>query len=173
MTREQPAIVISRGGVRALVLLLLLVALVLAAVVAVRQGLVRPPFGGGVASQVDHARYQAVFLTGGQVFFGKAGEVTDSYLALSDVFYLSAGTDAQPSQLIKRGNEIHGPTEPMIIPIDQVLFVENLRDNSDVVTAIAKFHAGTLPVATPPRGTLAPTTTPAAPTASPAPSASR
>ncbi len=107
------------------------------------------------------------------MFFGKTGEVTDDYLALSDVFYLSPGTETQPSQLVKRGNEIHGPSEPMIIPMDQVLFVENLRDTSEVVTAIGKFHAGTLPVATPPQGTLAPTTTPAAPTPSPAPSASR
>jgi len=173
VAREQPAIVISRGGARALVLFLLLVAVVLAAVVVVRQGIVKLPFGGGLASQIDHAKYQAVFLTGGQVFFGKTSEVTDAYLALTDVFYLSAGSETQPSQLVKRGNEIHGPSEPMIIPMDQVLFVENLRDSSEVVTAIGKFHAGTLPVATPPQGTLAPTTTPGTPTASPAPSASR
>ena len=156
-----------------LVLVLLVAIVAVGGAIAIRQGWIPSLGRSSVASQIDRARYQAVFLTGGQVFFGRTGEVTDSYLALSDVFYLSAGTESQPSQLVKRGNEIHGPTEPMIIPMDQVLFVENLRDTSDVVTAIGRFHAGTLPVATPPQGTLAPTTTPAAPTASPAPSASR
>lgn len=173
MTREAPAIAISYGVARGLVVLLVIAVLVLAAAIGVRQGLITMPsfFGGGLASQVDKSSYQAVFLTGGQVFFGKTQSVTDDYLALTDVFYLSPGSDQQASQLIKRGTELHGPQEPMIIPINSVLFVENLRTNSDVVTAITKFHAGQLPLATPaPTGvpTTAPTTRPSA-----SPSASR
>lgn len=163
-------------AVRAVLLLLALAVVVLVGVIAVRQNLITLPFGGGLASQIDRARYQAVFLTGGQVFFGKTQEVTGEYLALSDVFYLSPGSDTQPSQLVKRGQELHGPSEPMVIPARSILFIENLRNDSDIVTAIGKYHAGTLPVATPPQGSLAPATTPTAPpraTASPTPSASR
>lgn len=171
MAKDAPAIVISRSGVRWIIVLLLLIALALAGAVAVRQNLIRLPalFGGGVESQIDRGAYQAVFLTGGQVFFGKAQSVTDEYLTLTDVFYLSAGSDQQASQLIKRGNELHGPAEPMIIPMRSVLFIENLRANSDIVTAIGKFHAGQLPVATPPAITGAPTAT-TRPSASPSPS---
>lgn len=163
-------VAVPLGAVRVFLALLVLAAAVLAGVVAVRQGWLPTGPSGGLASQIDRTRYQAVFLTGGQVFFGRVGDVTAEYLTLGDVFYLSPGTEQQPSQLVKRGKELHGPTDPMIIPIDQVLFIENLRSDSDVVTAIGKFHAGTLPVATPPQGTLAPTTTPRAPTPAPSPS---
>ncbi len=175
---RRDTVAVPLGAIRAALVLLVLAVVVLAGVLLVRQNLIRLPslFGGGLTSQIDRNAYQAVFLTGGQVFFGRVGEATDGYLTLSDVFYLSPGSETQPSQLVKRGRELHGPSEPMIIPTDQVLFIENLRNDSDVVTAIGKFHAGTLPVATPPQGSLAPATTPTAPpraTATPSPSASR
>ncbi len=175
MARQSPAIIISRRGVRWLFVVLVLLVLALAGIVAVRQNLVRLPsfLAGGVESQIDRGAYQAVFLTGGQVFFGRTQSATDEYLTLSDVFYLSPGSEQQASQLIKRGTELHGPAEPMIIPMRSVLFVENLRANSDIVTAITKFHAGQLPLATPAPGTVAPATATPARTASPAPSASR
>jgi hypothetical protein len=47
----------------------------------------------------------------------------------------------------------------MIIPKSQILFIENLRDDSDIVTAIKKFKSGQLPAATPPPATIAPTPT--------------
>lgn len=174
MSRDQPAIVISRRGVRWLFVALALFIVLLLGIVAVRQNLIRLPDlrAASVADGIDRNAYQAVFLTGGQVFFGKAEAVNSAYLALSDVFYLSAGSEQTASQLIKRGGELHGPAEPMIIPTDSVLFVENLRSNSDVVTAIAKFHAGQLPLATPP-ATGAPTAAPTTARPSASPSASR
>jgi hypothetical protein len=48
----------------------------------------------------------------------------------------------------------------MIIPRGQILFIENLRDDSDIVTAIKKFKSGQLPAATPPPATTAPTIAP-------------
>lgn len=172
VTRDQPAIVISRRGMRWLFIALGLFIVLLLGIVAVRQNLVRfPDFrAASVADGIDRNAYQAVFLTGGQVFFGKADATSSAYLTLSDVFYLSTGTEQSPSQLIKRGSELHGPAEPMVIPMESVLFIENLRSNSEVVTAIAKFHSGQLPLATAP-ATGAPSAAPttARPSASPSP----
>ena len=55
----------------------------------------------------------------------------------------------------------------MIISRQQVLFIENMRDDSDIVTLIKKFKSGQLPTATPPPPTAAPTT--GRPSASPSP----
>jgi hypothetical protein len=167
VARRDSALVISTSAIRRVVFVLLMVA-VLAVVVAFgRQYVQRAP---GIADQIDRNAYQAVFLTGGQVFFGRAA-AGDESIALTDVFYLAPSTDsAQPQQLgqlLKRGSELHGPREPMIIELRQVLFIENMRDDSQVVTAIKRFKAGDQPAAT-----AAPqTTTP--PTGTPRPSASR
>lgn len=160
-------LVVSTAAVRRVIVLVVLVGIVLlaAAVWNQRERL----FGRPIGAEIDAGAYQALFLTGGQVYFGKASAVGDHYL-LSDVFYLATtdGTQAgqAPGQLIKRGRELHGPREPMIIPNSSVLFLENLRDDGDVATAIRKFKAGELPTATP-------TPVPAAATPTVRPSASR
>ena len=97
-------------------------------------------------------------------------EQGDQWFTLTDVFYLSASEESG-TQLIKRGSEPQGPKEPMLIPRAQILFIENLRDDSNIVTAITRFKSGQLPAATPPPATPAATT--AAPsTARPSPSPS-
>lgn len=104
---------------------------------------------GGV---IDGNKYQAVFLSNGQVYFGKltrAGE----YYKLSNVFYLQANQAAEESnnpqqaassnsgvQLIKLGNEVHGPEDAMVIEKDQVLFFENLKNDGKVVDSITKYN---------------------------------
>jgi hypothetical protein len=118
-------------------------------------------FAPSAAELIDRNVYQAVFLTGGQVFFGKLQEQGDDYFVLSDVFYLSVPDQAgAQGQLVKRGNELHGPKDPMIIPARDVLFIENMRDDSTVATAIRQFKAGTLPIVSPPPITAAPTARP-------------
>ncbi len=100
-------------------------------------------------AEVDRAGYQAVFLTGGQVYFGKLVKKSDEIYLLSDVYYLSEPREGNPKgQLVKRGTEIHGPREPMIVPAGQVLLIENLRDDSEVVQAIKRNKAGE-PLASP------------------------
>lgn len=170
MARRDSAVVISTGAIRRVFFVLVVVALLVTAAVLGRQYFQRPP---GVGDQIDKNAYQAVFLTGGQVFFGKA-TVGDDALALSDVFYLAPSSDAaQPQQLgslVKRGTELHGPREPMLIELRQVLFIENMRDDSQVVAAIKRFKAGEQPAATTPQPA---TQAPATPTGTPRPSASR
>lgn len=92
-------------------------------------------------SKVDKDKYQAVFLSGGQVYFGRLETVGKNHLRLTDVFYLqanssdsskdsenpqSSSTDSN-MQLIKLGNEVHGPEDEMIVNREQVIFFENLK----------------------------------------------
>ena len=95
-------------------------------------------------------KYQAVFLSNGQIYFGKLTLMNDNYLKLTDVFYLekAAETDAtststtQPVQasLRKLGvKDVHGPEDAMFISRDQVLMYENLTDKGQVVKAIDQY----------------------------------
>jgi hypothetical protein len=102
---------------------------------------------------IDSSKYQAVFFTNGQVYFGKLEAKGTEYLHLSDVFYLqtnsetpsenpqqaTATTDESNVQLIKLGDEIHGPEDEMIISKDQVLFYENLKTDGKVTQSIQQY----------------------------------
>jgi flagellar basal body-associated protein FliL len=105
-------------------------------------------------SAIDANRYQAVFFTNGQVYFGKLQPLNDSYMRLTGIFYLQstettadASTNPQATttedtpgvQLIKLGDEIHGPDDEMIISKDQVLFFENLKKDGKVSSSIAQY----------------------------------
>lgn len=168
---RENAIVIPIGALRRIfVMFLVLIALILV-VMVVRTQLFRAGvatlFAPSAAEVIDRNAYQAVFLTNGSTYFGRLQEQGDQWFTLTDVFYLSV-SDQTGTQLIKRGSEPQGPKEPMIVSKQQVLFIENLRDEGDIVTAIRKFKSGQLPAATPPPVTPAPST--AAPsTARPSP----
>jgi hypothetical protein len=166
------AVVVPVSSLRRIIVTALIVLAVVLVILAVRTQLFRAGvgtlFAPSAAEVIDRNLYQAVFLVGGQVFFGKLQEQGDHFFILSDTFYLSVPDQAgAQGQLIKRGNEIHGPKDPMIIPVNEVLFIENLRDDSQVATAIRKFKAGELPVATPPPGVTTAPITPAPGTARP------
>jgi hypothetical protein len=124
-----------------------------------------------VERYVDTSAYQAVFLSGQQVYFGHLRVDGDLYL-LSDIYYLSTpdSSGAGGGQLLKRGAEVHGPKEPMIIPASQVLFVENIRDDSPVVVAIHANKSGQGATAPPAPTAPAPT---ASPSVTPRPSPTR
>jgi hypothetical protein len=105
---------------------------------------------------INGGKYQAVFLSNSQVYFGKLQAVNHDYMRLTKVFYLQSKTtgtkdtkDPQNAssattdnvELVKLGREIHGPNDEMIIARDQVLFYENLTDDSTVTKSIAKYYA--------------------------------
>lgn len=103
---------------------------------------------------IDSGKYQAVFFTNGQVYFGKLQQFNSEQLKLTDVYYLQTqnatgesknpqetSTDQGDVQLIKLGNEIHGPEDAMIISKDQVLFYENLKSDGKVAESISKYKA--------------------------------
>jgi hypothetical protein len=100
---------------------------------------------------IDTSKYQAVFFTNGQVYFGKLHDFNNDYLKLSDVYYLQATQadsknpqktgDQQTNnvQLIKLGQEIHGPQDEMIVAKNQVLFYENLKSDGKVSQSIDQY----------------------------------
>jgi hypothetical protein len=168
------AIVIPVSAVRRIfVMLLVLIVLILLVMVArtqlFRAG-VATLFAPGASEVIDRGAYQAVFLSNGSTYFGKLQEQGDQWFLLSDVFYL-ASSEESGTQLVKRGSEPQGPKEPMIIPRDQILFIENLRDDSDIVSAIRRFKSGQQPAASLPPQTVAPSTSApsARPSANPSP----
>jgi hypothetical protein len=167
---RENAIVVPISALRRIFVMLLVLILLVVLVLIARTQLFRAGiatlFAPSAAEVIDRGAYQAVFLTNGATYFGKLQEQGDGWFLLSDVFYLSV-SDESGTQLIKRGSEPQGPKEPMIIPRQQVLFIENLRDDSDIVNLIKRFKSGQLPVATPPPQTLPPTAAPS--TARPSP----
>lgn len=108
-------------------------------------------------------QYRAVFLTSGQVYFGKfVPSIFSDYETLTDIYYLQVNKPLQaagpqqplpsqqpqqivpqpePSQAVivtKLGKELHGPQDRMYISSEQILFWEDLREDSDVVSTIMK-----------------------------------
>ncbi|MFH1183304.1 MAG: hypothetical protein V1690_03510 [Candidatus Moraniibacteriota bacterium] len=112
------------------------------------------------ALKIDQGKYQAVFLTNGQVYFGKINASSTTYLELVDIYYLqvkpvlqqgdegnqNANNNSQQQKtelsLVKLGNELHGPLDRMMINKDQVVFVEDLKDDSKVTDAIRRYQQG-------------------------------
>ena len=100
--------------------------------------------------------YQAVFLSNGQVYFGKLSDIDDTYVTLKNIYYLQVVQQQQQQQqlqaqqalqsgqspqvsLVKLGNELHGPVDAMKINRNQILFYEDLKPDSQVVTAIKDY----------------------------------
>ena len=97
---------------------------------------------------VNKNQYQALFLTNGQVYFGKLEKADSNTIKISDIYYLQVQQAVQPkddekqqneTQLVKLGEELHGPEDQMFIDRDQVIFWENLKDNGKVVEAIKSY----------------------------------
>jgi hypothetical protein len=96
---------------------------------------------------IKSKQYQAMFLTNGQVYFGKISGLDNSYVRLTDIYYLqtqpaqpNSGSSTTQSQqnltLAKLGGELHGPEDNMYVAKNQILFWENLKDGGKVVQAI-------------------------------------
>jgi len=170
------AIVIPVSALRRIFVMLLVLIVLVLVVLVVRTQLFRAGistlFAPSAAEIVDRNAYQSVFLTNGSSYFGKLEPQGDDWFVLTDVFYISV-SDQTGTQLVKRGSEAWGPREPMIIPRTQILVIENLRDDSDVVTAIRRYKLGQLPAATPPPATVGPTLAPTAAPSTARPSPTR
>lgn len=105
------------------------------------------------ANFIEDDKYQAVFLNGGQVYFGQVTHLNSEYLRLVDIYYLRVNQQVQPAEgedapiapadgdisLVKLGCELHGPKDEMLINRDQIIFWENLKPEGQVSEAIAEF----------------------------------
>src|SRR5688572_973049 len=103
--------------------------------------------GGDKESKlVDKTKFQAVFLTSGQVYFGNIVSVNDSFVDLKNIYYLSVNQQVPPKEnekasvsLVKLGCELHGPVDQMVINREQITFWENLKTDGQVSKAIDKW----------------------------------
>ncbi|HEX8227447.1 MAG TPA: hypothetical protein VF572_06280 [Candidatus Saccharimonadales bacterium] len=125
-----------------IILLFTVTALVLALTFLISQS------GNAQQRAVDKDRYQAVFLNNGQVYFGNINDFTSSSVDLRNIYYLQTSangetaaqaTSASNVSLVKLGCELHAPYDQMLINKDQVIFWENIKDDSQVVKAIADY----------------------------------
>jgi len=93
--------------------------------------------------------WQAIFLTNGEVYFGKVARVNKEVVMMQNIFYLQnkealqqgALTKTQTGDvaLIKLGNELHGPMDEMRVNRNQVLFIEDMKAESKIVKAIMDY----------------------------------
>ena len=96
--------------------------------------------------------YQAVFLSNGQVYFGRIEKQNRKDIILTHVYYLQVQgqlqekttdrtlSDQPDLSLVKLGSELHAPQDAMYINRDHVLFIENLKEESRVVQAIQSYQ---------------------------------
>lgn len=128
-------------------LLFSVAALVLALIVFLGLGNTK---GGTNGGYVNKDRMQAVFLNGGQVYFGKIKDINSQSLRMTDIYYLRVNQTVQPNQqapqnnsndisLVKLGCELHGPEDAMVINQEQVIFWENLKTDGQVADAVKKY----------------------------------
>jgi hypothetical protein len=99
---------------------------------------------------VNAKQYQAVFLNNGQVYFGKIADLNNKFVRMNDIFYLTQNTTTDSNgqatsdgnyTLVKLGcQQIHDPTDQMLINREQVTFWENLQDDGKVVSSIKDFQ---------------------------------
>ncbi|MDB5181327.1 MAG: hypothetical protein JWP13_90 [Candidatus Saccharibacteria bacterium] len=105
--------------------------------------------GNAEEKAVKDDKFQAVFLNNGQVYFGNIKDLNGKYINLNNIYYLqtsgangqaaAATTDSSNVSLVKLGCELHAPYDQMVINRDQVIFWENLKDDSQVAKAIAQY----------------------------------
>lgn len=147
----------DKGMKKAIRLIVAIIMILVIAVIAVKAcWMAIEVFSGDPIASVSSSDWQAVFLVNGQVYFGKVKAIGNKTLTLNNIYYLQvvtkplqrtqegAANAADPNgnqelTLIKLGNEIHGPTDRMVINRDQIILTEKLKDKSRVVEAISKY----------------------------------
>ncbi len=98
---------------------------------------------------IDSSKYQAVFMSNGQIYFGKLSDFNDASFKITSIYYPQAQTtdetdtkktDVQSSQsniqLFRVTDGVHGPEDQMIITKSQILYYENLKSDSKVTQLI-------------------------------------
>ncbi|HPA25445.1 MAG TPA: hypothetical protein PLK76_01665 [bacterium] len=97
----------------------------------------------------NNQEWQAIFLSNGEVYFGKIIKQNIYEIVVNNIFYLQAKDPLQQGaqivkqnndiSLIKLGNEIHGPTDEMRFNRSQILFIEDMKNDGRIVKAIKDY----------------------------------
>ncbi|MCA9385171.1 hypothetical protein KC717_00825 [Candidatus Dojkabacteria bacterium] len=107
-----------------------------------------------VLGATDEASYYAVFLNGGQVYFGAIAGQSEYEVILENTHFLqidqnspevtyddegnplATGQGTPDLSIVKRANTLHSPDGTVIINRSNVLFIEKLTPDSQVIQAI-------------------------------------
>jgi hypothetical protein len=155
----------SGGKAKGLITVLVIIVLVLVAGFIVDRYTSISLFGEENAAPVSGMTYNkdsyyAIFLSNGQVYFGKVTKTDLKYTTIEDIYYLQVSNplqqvpptgEQQQSQLslVKLGQELHSPNDFMQVNNDHIIFVEELKNEGKVVEAIINYKAGNQPAAAP------------------------
>lgn len=118
--------------------ILIAAALTLLAISIARRSFSAAPAPASAAIHID-TPYQAVLLDNGQVYYGKITGLGTEFPKMTDMYYVVNTEDAKTKQvhhvLVKRGNELHSPTEAFF-EARHILMIEDVGPNSEVATLI-------------------------------------
>ena len=96
--------------------------------------------GRSLAGPEFKTPYQAVLLDNGMLYYGKISGLGTPFPKLSDVYYVQDRQDPQTKQmshvLIKRGKELHAPTETYV-DARHIIMIEPVGTGSQVANLIA------------------------------------
>ena len=96
---------------------------------------------GAASRSVPKDRYVAVFMTGGELFYGRIEGLGNPFPVLSNVFYIQSHQDPNTKEisntLVKRGSEGHGP-DRTFLNASQIIFIEPVGKGSRVANLIAQ-----------------------------------
>ena len=86
-------------------------------------------------------RYQAVYLTSGQIYFGKLQNSHGDFLTLKGPYIAQQKTDEDQAthaetSLVKVTQQVYGPDDSIALSANQVQFWQNLRADSKIVQTI-------------------------------------
>jgi hypothetical protein len=103
-------------------------------------------------------KWQAVYLTNSQIYYGHLGDTSTPFCKLSDVYAIqltpsAQGKDKQHPTLVKIGNDLIGSINEIQINRDQIVFIQDLSDESKLVQGITQLEkqmaAGMVPTVSP------------------------
>ncbi len=92
---------------------------------------------------IDTGRYQVVYLTNGQAYFGKLQNTSGEYLVMKQPYTAQAieADTSKPEQpattaLLRVRDQVYGPDDSIAIRAETVAFWQNLRDDSKISAAL-------------------------------------
>lgn len=124
---------VSRSAVRTVSIVIGAVILLLAGI-GIGIAIDRSESGDALSSQVNSSRYQAVFLTSNEVYFGKLSVPSGNFAYLTDVYRLTSLATHNPKQPLRRTlvrlvTDVQSPEDELVINKSSILYVENLNPN--------------------------------------------
>lgn len=94
--------------------------------------------------RIDTSKYQVVYLSNGQAYFGKLQNTGGDFLVMKSPYIAQSVKDSSSSSssssdtttLLRVRDQVYGPDDSIAIKSSQVAFWQNLRDDSKVSQAI-------------------------------------